>query len=285
MTLRELLDDLYAPLKGISDRTVSLYRYSIDAFGEHLGHEPTLDDLDELPVARFLAARMKQRSVATVAKDRSQIRALWEFAARRRLTTVWPTIRLIHVPERVPEAWFTDEFNRLLEAASREATAYDGIPAAAWWRALLLVCYDTAERCGSVMALRWSGVRGKAIVFAAEDRKGRRRDILREVSEETQAALDAIRGSRKPDDLVFPWPRTRTYLWTRMEIILKRAGLPAGRRDKFHRIRRTTASYYQAAGHSAQSLLDHADPATTRKYLDPRICRPPSAPDVIPRVG
>jgi hypothetical protein len=88
-----------------------------------------------------------------------------------------------------------------------------------------------------------------------------------------------------PSDLVFPWPRCRSYLWRRLEIILERAGLPAGRKDKFHRIRKTTASYYQAAGGSAQWLLDHADPATTRKYLDPRIVRGQSAPDIIPPIG
>lgn len=285
MTLRGLLNDIYAPLKGICDRTIELYKFTLDAFAEFLGHEPTLADLDELVVARFLAWRVRQRAASTAAKDRSQVRALWEFAARRRLIDQWPTIPLIRVPERVPEAWMTEEFQRLLDSSAKERAVLDGIPAAAWWRAFLLVMYDSAERQAAVASLQWSAVRGRSILFVAESRKGGRRDILRDISEETQAALDAIRGSRTPGDLVFPWPRNRQYLWKRLEIILKRAGLPAGRRDKFHKIRKTTASYYQAAGYSAQTLLDHADPATTRKYLDPRIVRPTSAPDVIPRVG
>lgn len=285
MTLNHLLTDLYAPLKGICDRTFELYRFTISSFGEFLGHEATLDDLEELKVARFLAHRVRSRAAATAAKDRAQLRALWEFAARRRLLNRWPTIAMVRVPERVPEAWVTDEFRRLLASAAQETTTLDGIPSAAWWRAFLLVCYDTAERHSAVAGLCWSAIRGRLILFAAETRKGCRRDILREISEETQAALDAIRGPRKPDDLVFPWPRAHSYRWRRLQIILERAGLPAGRRDKFHKIRRTTASYYQAAGHSAQTLLDHSDPKTTKKYLDPRIVKPTAAPDVIPRVS
>lgn len=285
MTLRTLLHDYYAPLKQICDRTIECYDFTLDAFDEFLGHEPTVEDFEELTVARFLAHRVRQRAAATAAKDRSQLRALWEFSSRRGYTKAWPTISLIRVPERVPEAWLTDEFKRLLDSASHERTLYEGIPAALWWKALLLTMYDSGERVTSVISTKWRNVRGGSITFVAEDRKGKRRDILRDISPSTQAALEAIRGDRGPDDLVWPWPRGRGYLWKRLEIILKRAKLPHGRKDKFHKIRKTTASYFKAAGGDAQQLLDHADPATTRKYLDPRIVKGLSAPDVMPKVS
>lgn len=284
MTLNELLVGYYAPLKGIGDRTLELYGYTIKSFGEFLGRAATVADLDELTVARFLAHRVRTREPATAAKDRSQLRALWEFAARRKLTDVWPTIALIRVPERVPEAWLSDEFQRLVDEASRERTTVAGIPGGLYWVALLMLCYDSGERVGSVMQLRWKYVRGCSVLFRAEGRKGRRRDILREISVQTADALLAIKGSRGPDDLVFPWDYNPSYVWKRLEIILKRAKLPAGRRDKFHKVRRTTASYFEAGGGSAQHLLDHSDPATTRKYLDPRIVKGRSAPDVIPPI-
>jgi integrase len=282
MSLRSLLRDYYAPLKGICDRTIELYQFTIDAYGEVLGREPTIADLEELSVARFLAHRVRTRAPATAAKDRSHLRALWEWAARRKICDTWPTIPLIRVPERVPEAWMTDEMERLLAAAAQEKTLYAGVPASLWWTALLLLAYDTGERATSLVSLRWENVRGCHVLFRAEDRKGRRRDILREISVHTADALLAIKGDR---DLVFPWPRHRSYLWKRLEIILERAGLPSGRKDKFHRIRRTTASFYEAAGGSAQWLLDHSDPATTRKYLDPRIVKGRAAPDVLPPIG
>jgi integrase len=123
------------------------------------------------------------------------------------------------------------------------------------------------------------------VLFVAEDRKGRRSDILRDISPGTAEALQSIRQGRGDSELVFPWDRQYTYIWTRMNKILERAGLPAGRRDKFHKIRRTTASYAEAAGLSAQKLLDHSSPAVTAAYLDPRIVRQKSAPDVLPKVG
>ena len=284
MLLTDILIDLYAPLRSLSEKSVYNYTCTIRAFRDFIGHEPTLDDLTELQVARFLSHRARDRAVATAAKDRAQLRALHEWSARRSLCSHWPQYPPIRVPERVPQAWFSTEMQRLLDAAGKEQTTIGGIPGGLWWQALLLLAYDTAERCTALVSLHWRDVQGRHVLFVAETRKGGRRDVIREIGEDTLAALEAIRGTRGPDDLVFPWPRTRSYLWGRLGIILRRAGLPHGRRDKFHRIRRTTASYYAAAGGSAQALLDHADPATTRKYLDPRIVSGVAASSVIPRL-
>lgn len=280
-TIRGFLRDVYAPLRAISPRTLRLYEFTLDAFRDFLGHEPTTADLDELVVARFLSHRESTRAAATAQKDRAQLHAIWEFLARRKAVDTWPVIRTVKVPERVPEAWLTEEFARLLATASSEKTTIAGIPGGLWWRALLLLAYDTGERVTALTSLRWVDVRGGYVTFKAETRKGKRRDIIRDIGEETRLALEAIRGDR---DLVFPWPHSHTYLWNRLSIILRRAKLPAGRRDKFHKIRRTTASYYEAAGHSAQRLLDHSSPATTRKYLDPRVVQNVPAPSVMPKV-
>lgn len=285
MKLQQLLEDVYAPLRGISDRTVRLYDLTFAKWGEFLGREPVLDDLEELAVAKFLAHRVRTREPGTAAKDRAQIRAVWEFAARRGLVKTWPTIPIVRIPERVPEAWLTDELRRLIHAATQERMPVCGIPGGDYFRALLLLLYDTGERITAARSIRWRDVRGMDVVFRAESRKGGRRDIIRPISEATAAALAAIRFGRGLDDEVFPLDRRQDFLWRRLGIILGRAGLPSGRKDKFHKVRKTTASYAQAAGLSAQQLLDHADPATTRKYLDPRIVRQQSAPDVLPKVS
>jgi integrase len=282
MMLESLLADLYAPLKGIEPRTIEIYRFTLRAWGVFLGREPTLDDLEELAVARFLAHRLRERSVATAAKDRAQIRALFEFAARRGLIDRWPQIRPIRVPERIPQAWLTDELQRLLEAASERQGSIAGVPASAFWRAAILVCYETGCRIGELLGLEWRDVSPAGILFRAENRKGKRRDIFRPISPEVAAALEAIRRDR---DEVFAWDRCYTNLWRHLGLICKAAGLPNDRLSKFHRLRKTHASYAAAAGLDPQRLLDHASPATTRAYLDPRVVQPPSAPAVLPRVG
>ena len=283
MSLQRVLLDLYAPLTGVSQRTVTLYSYTLRAWGEFLGRPPETADLDELCVAQFLAHRVRTMAAATAAKDRAQIRAIWEWCARRKLCDTWPSLPKIVVPERVPEAWLTDEMRAILSSAAEEKGVIGGFPAADVLRAILLLCYDTGERISSVVSLRSSDVRGCTVVFRAEARKGRRRDIMREISVECADALLVIR--RGPDEAAIPWDRHHTCLWRRLKTILGRAGLPSDRRCKFHRIRRTTASYYEAAGGSAQRLLDHSSPAVTRKYLDPRIVPPGQpAPSVLPRV-
>lgn len=283
--LEDFLNEVYAPLKAIDARTINLYWYTIKPYGEFLGRPATLGDFEELSVARFLARRVRERAPATAKKDRAHIHALWEFAARRKLVDTWPTIPLVKVPERIPEAWMSDEMGLILESAAKETTFYCEIPAALWWKALLMLAYDTGERVAAMLAIQWRSFRGCSVIYEAESRKGKRRDTLRDISLETADAMLAIKGQRGPNDLIFPWPRQKSYVWKRLEIILQRANLPAGRKDKFHKIRRTTASYFEAAGGNAQKLLDHADAATTRKYLDPRIVRGLSAPSVIPRIA
>jgi integrase len=281
MLLDTLLTDLYAPLRGISARTVRIYRFTLSAWAEFLGRPPEVGDLEELAVARFLAHRLASRSVATAAKDRCQIRALWEFAARRKLCGEWPQIRRIRVPERIPQAWLTDELQRLLEAAGERQGSIAGVPARLWWRSLLLTCYEVGERAAAMLAVEWRDVTPGGILLRAETRKGSTRDLWRPISPECYEAIEATRTDRAK---VWEWDRCYTNLWRHLGMICKAAGLPDDRWSKFHRIRKTHASYAAAAGLDAQRLLDHASPKTTRAYLDPRIVRPPSAPDVLPRI-
>jgi integrase len=283
MTITTLLIDQYAPLRGIDPRTIELYGYTIKAWGEFLGHSPTLDDLsDELAIARFLAHRLTVRSVATAAKDRSQVRALAEFAYRRGLIKAWPTIRTIRVPERVPQAWLTDEFKKLLAACDGEVGEVAGVPASLWWRAAMLTCYELGERIGGILGIEWRDVSPHGIVVRAEERKGKRRDLFRSISPECHAAIEAIRTDRK---VVFDWDRCYTSLWGRLGKICERAGLPNDRYSKFHRVRKTTASYAAAAGLNAQAVMDHASPLTTQRYLDPRIVRPQDVHAALPKVS
>ena len=296
MTLRKFLDEVYAPLKGISDRTLRLYGFTLKAFGEYLGEaedcgyrEPTVLDLDPLVVARFLSWRLRQREPATASKDRSQLRAIWALAWDEGVPGVLrgppASLRRIVVPERVPEAWMADEMRRLVASASQEVGLIDGVDAGGFFRALMLVTYDTAERISAVLSLRFADVHDGLVHFRAEGRKGHRRDITRSISPETAEAIRRIAEPRR--SLVFPWDRTIGTLYYHMDRILVRADLPKDRRCKFHRIRRTAASYYEAAGGDAQVLLDHSSPALKRKhYLDPRIAgEATDAAARIPRVG
>lgn len=289
MHLTTLLKDFYAPLNGISDRTVALYGFTIKAYGEFLGLAsgegfvaPTIDHLEELQVARFLAHRLRTRSVGTASKDRSQIRAIWEWASRRGIVKTWPSMRPIRVPERVPQAWLIDEFQRLLDSASEERGEIVGVPAAKWWKAILKTGYEVGERIGGLLSIEWGDVGPNGVTIRAEGRKGQRRDIWRGITPDCYESILAIKNDRR---LVFDWDKSYGMIWHDLGRICSRAGLPDDRMSKFHRVRKTTASYSAAAGLDAQKVMDHASPLTTRRYLDPRIVKQREASDVLPKVS
>lgn len=291
-SLQSFFTETFAPLflRGRSERTCQLYATSLRTFEKFLGRESTLADLTDETVARFLYwFRRLPRSPYSVNKERSNLLAIWRFACRKKFVEVWPDVKADIEPKRVPQAWTADELERLFAAIDKEAGWIAGVPAAAWWEALHRVAWDSGERIAAIMALQWSNLdlRGGWLRVPAEVRKGKREDRVFRLAADTLVALKAIR--HPPRDAVFPWPFNPSYLWPRYAKILKRAGLPADRKSKFHRMRRSVASHYEAAGHSATELLGHSARRVTMAYLDPRIVAERHASDVLfrphPRVG
>ena len=70
----------------------------------------------------------------------------------------------------------------------------------------------------------------------------------------------------------------RTY-----DKILDGAGLPASRRDKFHKLRRTVASHIAAEKglHAASEYLGHQSILTTKRYVDPMMLPDADMSDVL----
>jgi integrase len=193
MRLADLLRDHYAPLKGISSRTTRLYEMTLSSWSRTLGREPELTDLNEMEVAKFIGVRKAARAAATAAKDRAQVRALWEFAARRKMVETFPMLPRVKIPQRVPEAWLSHEVSAILAACDTEPGQSEGVPHSQLFRALVMLLYETGERISAAMALEWRDVSGNRVLFRAETRKGGERDVLRSLSPAGLMALDAIR--------------------------------------------------------------------------------------------
>lgn len=155
------------------------------------------------------------------------------------------------------------------------------ISSADWWTAIHLVLFDTAERIGAAIGLKWSDIdlSGRWLHVRAETRKGRTRDRVMRLHPETVRALKKIRDPER--ESVFPWPWDPGSLWMMYGQLLVRAGLPADRKSKFHRMRKSVASHYKAAGGNPQDLLDHSSWKVTKTYLDPRIAKQPQVSDVL----
>lgn len=273
MTLTQLFD-LYRKkrLRFKSANTSRLYSHSINSFAKTLGRQPTIDDLEneaiELHMSRIIDGG---GSPASANKDRSQLLAMWRFAATHRIIDRWPDVQQANEPEIVPMGWMPEDLEKLLDASAKEPGSIGDAPASIWWSAVLRVLLATGERIGAVMLARKEHLQGEWLLVPSSARKGKRRDRLYPLDKDTVAAVQLLMKHTRGADEMFPFPYSGTYLYKKLDRVLERAGLPTDRRSKFHRMRRTVASAVARAGGDPVRALDHASPKTTKKYLDPRI--------------
>lgn len=283
LSLDQFYRSYFAPLRlrSRSDNTRRLYETTLRTFTRFLGRVPVLQDLTDDEVNRYLSwFRKLPRSPASTNKERSNILAIWRFAARKRYVEEWPDVDPEIEPKRVPQAWTSDQVFRLFRTIKQETGLIAGIPAALWWEGLHLVGWDTGERIAALLGLQWADVDliGRWALCRAESRKGKREDRIYRLALDTCEVLGKI---RRPFVHVFEWPYCPNYIWQKYARILCRAGLPSDRRSKFHRLRRTVASNFEAAGGDATALLGHSRRSITERYLDPRICQEQHAADVL----
>lgn len=277
--LWDFFDSVFLPLRLRSrrPRTVDLYRTTLRSFERFLGRIAGISDLNDLTVSGYLAwQKSRELSPYSIEKERANLLAIWRFAIQRKKVECWPNVEREICPKRIPLAWSQKEIELLFAALQQLRGSVSSIPESIWWTALHYVLWDTGERISAAMSLDWETVdlAGRYIVFRAEGRKGGRDDRIYQIAEDTANALASL-PHRRCD--VFPWPYSKTYLWFRYQQILREAGLPFDRKSKFHRVRRSVASHYEAAGGNATELLGHSSRSVTRQYLDPRIIGIPSA--------
>jgi integrase len=288
--LAHILTDQYAPLRRLSPRTVELYGYTLTSFGRWLatveGREPgppRLDDLDDLVVARFVAYREQERCAVTAKKDRTQLLALWRYCARKRLVEQSPELPPMRTPEKVPRAYTAADLEALVAYFQKIDGDVGGVPASSWWSSLVRALFETGCRIGEMLAVEWADVdlAQRTILIRAENRKGRTRDIVRDIAPET---VELLAARQRTSGRVWPWSMAKNYVFRVFRRHCDGAGVVY--RRGFHAIRKATCSYTAAGGGDATALADHADAATTRRhYLDPSIVRRESNLARLPRLG
>jgi integrase len=284
-TLSALFENLYRRhrLAGKSCASVDNFRINLRHFSRFLGRPPRLADLSDDAIVDAMQWLVDQGdSASTANKFRRTLCALWNFVARKGLTSTWPTVTDFPEPERCPVAWSQIQLYSLFRALAAQPGFIDGVPAGRWWVGTHQFWWDTAERLNACLMLRWEDVdlESRWCRVRAESRKGQTRDRVYRLHPNTIATFKSIiEPSRQ---LVFPWPYNRSMLFYHYRRILKSAGLPHGRESMFHRMRRSALSHFRAAGGDSTRLADHSDPRITREsYEDPTICPETQASDVL----
>lgn len=285
--LRQFVEEEYAIVRGLRPKATYQVRLTFARWAEFLGREPVVADLTNLSVQKFLAHRKTKVSMGTTLKDRNQIVGVWNYLAKQDRTLPFPTLPPMSPVRRVPKAYTVEDVSRLLRVSLALPGAVAGLPRGLWWASLQRVCWESAERISAVLAATWDDVDldARSITFRAENRKGGRADIQRDISAETAGWLADLRQGRSGDDRVWPWDRNASTLWLEHNRIAALAQVTA---RGFHGFRRSCASYLTlAAGLAAASeQLGHASTEMTRsRYCDPTIARPAVSPvDMLPRL-
>ena len=289
MTLAELFER-YGDLRNLDAKTMRLYAMLLERLRAFLGHEPTVADLDDLVISRYLRQRAthvhkgKQLRPASVQKDKVMIQAVWNLAARKRWAKEFPELPRIKVAKSIPtgRAYTAEDVAKLVRRAKRRQGMTGGKHSAWWWSTLIYMAYCTGERASALLSLRWGelDLERRRVRFLGATRKGSTHDIERDFTVDLAAMLAAKKG--KPDELVWPWDRQKGSLWTSLKLLCRLADV---KYRGFHGLRRTRASYAALAGGTAAAtqVLDHSDPKLQERYVDPTICpSEQSSVDVMP---
>lgn len=280
--LLDVCENLYFKLNTRirDEKTRRHYRFAIGNLSRILGRRPRLNDLTDDNVSAVMMDLLERgRCTRTANERRDRLNALWTWLAKRGMVKTFPTNVGLIEPERVPVGWLEEEIPLLMAAFNQETKELDGVPAPAWWKTLHMAMWNSSERIGALIQCQWKHLRKPWLVIPAELRKGKRADKAYRLSDETLEAIESIRNPKRK--LIWPWPHHWTYLWIRYKIIRERAGLPTDRYSSFHRMRKTVASHFEAAGGNATQLLGHSSRKQTMKYLDPRITGEKQAADVL----
>jgi len=278
MTARQFLLERYAPFRELDAKSVASYRMTLDRWQEFLGREPELTDFTNDSIVMFLQWRSttprrgKIAAARTIQREWKSLKSIWNFAAHRReiANMEFPLLKRKQPPERVVVAYSAADIQRLLMACRLRRGKVDGKPASWWWATLIYTMFLCGTRITETLSVRWKDVDLDAprIRFRAETRKGKTRDIERDIRHDLAAMLRWHVGHS--DALVWNWtPRHPNSIYPSLRSLCREAGVVY---KQFHSIRKSSGSFVHAAGADATDHLDHSSPSITRDhYLAPDI--------------
>ena len=285
--LRTFYCDVYAPLALRSRRpnTLRLYVATLNSFDRFLGRKSRTTDLNDITVSRFAAWRAAAGlSKFTINKDLFNLLAVWRWSHKKGYVTNWPDVQLERTPQRAPVALLREEIEDVMRAIGQQKGTIGRHLAQDWWQALVLLIWDTGERISAVLALEWREIdlARRWVRFPAETRKGGTQDNQLRIAGDTSKAIAKLSPR---EGKVFDWPYHQSYLYRKFAKVMQDAGLPDDHLHKFHCLRKSVASHYEAAGGNATELLGHSSRKVTMAYLDLRIVSPKPAIDLLFRPG
>lgn len=184
-----------------------------------------------------------------------------------------PRMKKAKEKRRKPRAATLDEVSQIYEACDDDWLKWPhvGLSCTAWWRALIVLCYNIGLRREEFRTLRWSDVSLSRRVLHLDPGKGDSETVVMLLHQTACDHLERIGGNHR---LVFPMSaRTmdvpaankpkQLYDW--FYKIQERAGIE--QRYCFHELRKTCGSaLWKTSPGAAQAIMRHSSMETTRKH-------------------
>jgi integrase len=256
MPLRQFIDQVYAPLRllGTTGKGHQQYRTAVNRFAAFLGRDPMLSDLNETTVAAFLADSVTSGGIGPVTANSRlrMLRTLHRFARRKKFPVPdLEDVDKLPVPKRLPKAWTMPELENLLSACADMPGRLMGVPESRYWKALILLLYDTGLRISATRQIRWNEIDFKSGVLSVPAE--RMKNLVEQTFTLHPQTIEAIVATLPPRRrLIFSWPFGKPHvLWDRLRKLLKLAGLPDDCKSMFHRLRRTCATHLASVAGTA----------------------------------
>lgn len=291
MSLLEFFTTVYVPMRllGAGRGTIQQYTIAIHSIEKFVGRSPVVGDLNATCIASFIQSELARgMAIATV---NARLRQLFALARLVRARGIFEAdlgdLRLLKERRPAPVAWTDAEMELLVKSCRLCRGRFLGVQTAGWWESLVLLTYDTGLRRSAAVAVRFDEIDFTTgmLRVPAERMKNGVEQFFKLHHQTIEAILSTLPPKRKQ---LFPWPFVHQgAFYKRFRTILKRAGLPVGKKDLFHKIRRTTASHTaRLLGEGVASMqLGHQDPTTIKRYIDPRFTARHDASDFLPRPG
>ena len=248
--------------------------------------DPPIEKIDAQLLARFKAALQKMRGKAptsrmaanTIRKHLRHLQGVLDksgppgFRNRDAAGIVPGPIPWVKPPkleEHMPRTITLEALGQVYAATmAMEVPRLPGVKAPAWWRALIVVGYETTLRRGSLFRLRMTDIDwNKRLLVLPPSRMKMHRLHVVHLNDVAYNHLLSIRTDR---ELVFPWPFTMMTYHRHMRKLQLAAGLLPKERWGLQDLRRTACTLlFEDSPAAAQAALGHMSVSTTlRNYTN-----------------
>ncbi len=272
LTLMECYLTSVKPVRASQPGTLSANLTAIRWFEKLVPAVQTMSfrDITNREMAMFRAAWIQQTKLApqTFNKHLRHLRSIFSELVDQEELVKAPRCRPLPEDDPVVRIASGSELERLhasAEGANWPLPERSGVPAATYWRALIVTAYTTGLRKSDLLNVRAVDIDQKQRLLTYRACKTRKLRVI-PVAQEALDQLAPLFRVRQPGQALFYSTKSRRQFYREWAAIQERAGILS--KINVHDLRSTCGSMvYQTAGiYAASEMLAHSSIQITRKH-------------------